>query len=298
MPGGQILMKTFSDKVAAITGAASGIGRALALELSRRGCHLALADRNAEELARTAEQVAASGIKVTTTVLDVSDRAAVFAWAAEAVREHGRVNLLFNNAGVGGATVAETVRIEDFEWLMNINFWGVVHGSQAFLPYLRASGEGALINISSLNGLMAMPTRGAYNASKFAVRGYTEALRMELELEDACVSVTCVHPGGIATNFAQQGRVDADVQRLTGESQELVRRSWGQMLQRTTPERAAVQILAGVSRRARRVLVGSDAWLMDKLVRVLGASYQVLLVRATRRLRARNLARQSRLPAG
>lgn len=285
-------MKTFAGRVAAITGAASGIGRALALELARRGCHLALADLDVEALARTAEQAAACGIKVTTTVLDVSDRAAMFAWAADAVREHGRVNLLFNNAGVGGATVAETVRIEDFEWIMNINFWGVVHGSQAFLPQLRASGEGALVNISSLNGLMAMPTRGAYNASKFAVRGYTEALRMELELEDACVSVTCVHPGGIATNFARQGRVDADVQRLTGESQDLAKRSWNQMLQRTTPEAAALQILAGVSRRARRVLVGSDAWLMDKLVRLLGAGYQVLLIRATRRLRARNLARQ------
>lgn len=180
-------MKQFANKVAAITGAGSGIGRALAMELAAVGCDLALSDISETGLKTTADQASAQGVKVTTTVLDVADRAAVYAWADQVVTDHGRVNLLFNNAGVALAAPAETTSQADFEWLMNINFWGVVYGTQAFLPHLRASGEGHVVNLSSLFGLIGMPTQASYCAAKFAVRGYTETLRMELEMEGAPV---------------------------------------------------------------------------------------------------------------
>ena len=195
-------MKSFEGKVAAITGAGSGMGRTLAVELARRGCHLALSDINEAGLVQTMKECVVHGVRVTLQRLDVSDRAAVFSWASQVSEDHGRINLIFNNAGVSLAAPAETAKIEDFEWIMGINFWGVVHGTQAFLPYLRASGDGHVINTSSLFGIIAMPTQGAYNASKFAVSGYTEALRMELEMEGVSVSATCVHPGGVATNIA------------------------------------------------------------------------------------------------
>lgn len=271
-------MRDFTDKVAAITGAGSGIGRALAQNLAAKGCHLALSDVNSEGLAETARLCETSGLKVTTAVLDVADRAAVFAWAEQVVAEHGRVNLIFNNAGVAHSTPAETARIEDFEWVMSINFWGVVHGTQAFLPHLRASGGGHVINLSSLFGLIAVPTQSTYNASKFAVRGFTEALRMELEMAQAPVSVTCVHPGGVATQIADSARVDPGVTALTGDSPEQARANARKAIQATTPAAAAQQILSGVQRNDRRVLVGPDARWLDRLQRLLGSgAYQPAL---------------------
>lgn len=278
-------MKAFRGKVAAITGAGSGIGRALALELAREGAALAVSDIDPAGLAETARQVAALGATCTTARLDVADRDAVFGWAADCVREHGRVNLAINNAGVALAAPAVTVRREDFEWLMGINFWGVVHGSQAFVPHLRASGEGHLVNISSIFGMVSMPTQSAYNASKFAVRGYTEALRMELELEGAAVGVTCVHPGGIATRIALSQRVDESIPGITGMDVDSFRRHGDRLIHRTMPDAAARKILAGVRRNASRVLVGPDARLMDIMARLLGAGYQRLMIRSVLRLR-------------
>lgn len=280
-------MKSFKDKVAAITGAASGMGRTLAVELARRGCHLALSDVNETELVRTAELASQHGVRVTLRKLDVADRAAVFAWADEVVRDHGRVNLVFNNAGVALTVPVEHAKISDFEWIMGINFWGVVHGTQAFLPHLRASGDGHIVNTSSLFGLMAIPTQGTYNATKFAVRGFTEALRMELEMEGACVSATCVHPGGIATNIAMAGKVDPAMEKLTGATIEQHKRRANKMISTTTAESAALQILTAVERNARRVLVGPDAKFLDKLVRLLGSTYQVLVIRQMRKLNSR-----------
>jgi len=278
-------MKDFKNKVAAITGAASGMGRSLALQLADRGCHLSLSDVNEVELARTAELARVKGVKVTTMRLDVADREAVQAWAAQSQADHGKVNLIFNNAGVSLAVPVESARIEDFHWLMNINFWGVVHGTQAFLPLLRASGEGHVINTSSLFGLLSMPTQGTYNASKFAVRGYTEALRMELEIEGAPVSATCIHPGGIATNIALAGRVDDSVQRITGSGVERFKKSANKAIQTTTADSAAAQIIKGVEQNARRVLVGPDAKMLDKLVRVTGAGYQKIFVGRARTMK-------------
>ena len=281
-------MKNFKNQVAAITGAASGMGRTLAVELAKRGCHLALSDVNELELAKTAELSGRHGVRVTITRLDVADRAAVFAWADQVAKDHGKVNLIFNNAGVALSANAGTVSIADFEWIMGINFWGVVWGTQAFLPHLKKSGDGHVVNTSSLFGLMSQPTQGTYNASKFAVRGYTEALRMELELEGAPVSATCVHPGGIATNIALAGKIDPALEKATGVSADTQRRRANKLINVTTAESAALQILTAVEKNARRVLVGPDARMLDKMVRLLGSWYQPLVMRQLKRMNAKS----------
>ena len=278
-------MKTFKNKVAAITGAASGMGRTLAVELARRGCHLSLSDVNEAGLSETAQMARRHGVKVTTTRLDVANREAVFAWADQTATDHGQVNLIFNNAGVSLTVNLDAVKQSDFDWIMGINFWGVVYGTQAFLPHLKKSGDGHVINTSSLFGLMAVPTQGTYNATKFAVRGYTEALRMELELAGEPVSATCVHPGGIATNIAKAGKFDDSMERVAGVSIDKQRKMADKMISTTTAESAALQILKAVENNERRVLVGPDARILDKLVRLMGSAYQVLIVRRLRRMR-------------
>lgn len=180
---------------------------------------------------------------------------------------------------------------------MNINFWGVVHGTQAFLPYLKSSGDGHVINTSSLFGIIAMPTQSAYNASKFAVRGFSEALRMELELSGAAVSVTTVHPGGVATNIATDGRVDDSIVALTGQTADAHRRQSNRLISVNTPENAAREILAAVAKNARRVLVGADARRMDRLARLLGSYYQVVVMRFVRQSQRRAAERANRRPA-
>ena len=269
-------MKNFNNKVAAITGAASGMGRTLALNLAAQGCHLALSDVNAKGLAETAQMVGKLGVKVTTAAVNVADRAQMEAWADQVVEDHGRVNLLFNNAGVALGATIDIVKPEDFEWIMGINFWGVVWGTKAFLPHLKAAGEGHIVNTSSLFGLLAVPTQGTYNASKFAVRGFTEALRQELDMEACGVSATCVHPGGIRTNIAMAARIDPSMAAKTGIDAEAARQRFDQLLNTTSADSAAKQILRAVQRNQRRVLVGPDAKFLDKVVRLFGASYQPL----------------------
>lgn len=272
-------MKDFKSKVAAITGAASGMGRTLALELAKRGCHLALSDVNESGLEETASMARGAGVKVTTCRLDVSQRDAVFAWADQVATDHGKVNLIFNNAGVALTVGLDAVKQSDFDWIMGINFWGVVYGTQAFLPHLKQSKDGHIINTSSLFGLMAVPTQGTYNAAKFAVRGYTEALRMELEIANCGVSATCVHPGGIATNIAKAGRIDPSIEKATGVSIEKHRKRADKLINVTTAESAALQILKAVENNERRVLVGNDAKFLDKIVRLLGSGYQSLVIK-------------------
>lgn len=275
-------MKSFKDKVAAITGAASGIGRALAVELAERGCHLALSDVNERGLAETAELCGKSGVKVTTAKVDVSDREAVNAWAAAVLADHGKVNLVFNNAGVALGATLEHVKPEDFQWIMGINFWGVVWGTQAFLPHLKAAGDGHIVNISSLFGLMSVPTQGTYNTSKFAVRGFTEALRQELDMDDCGVSATCVHPGGIRTNIAMSARIDEGIKARAGGDADAARKSFDKMLNITSAQSAARQILRAVEKNRRRVLVGNDAKMLDKMVRILGSWYQPITTYAAK----------------
>ena len=277
-------MKTFGNKTAAITGAGSGIGAALAMRLAADGCHLALSDVDAKGLEQTAEtirQKAPAG-RVTTTRLDVADREAVHAWADETVDKHGGVTLIFNNAGVALGSTIEAASYEDLEWIININLWGVIYGTKAFLPHLKASGEGHIINISSVFGLIGVPSQGAYNATKFAVRGWTEALRQELEIEGAPVSATSVHPGGIKTNIARSARFSG-MEGVTDMDEDSGKARFEKMFI-TTPDKAAATILKGVRRNARRVLIGPDAHAIDWISRLAPTGYQTLVARGTRRL--------------
>jgi short-subunit dehydrogenase len=281
-------VKEFGGKVAAITGAGSGIGRALAEELARRSCELALSDVDEAGLAETVLRCEQSEVKVTPTSLDVADRDAVFRWADQVVADHGKVNIIANNAGVALGATAAGQSLEDFEWLMNINFWGVVHGTQAFLPHLRDSGEGHIINISSVFGLISIPTQSAYNASKFGVRGFTDALRMELEIEPWGVSSTTIHPGGIKTNIARNARTDESMIIAGSDPDEVVQEF--DKLARTTPDKAARQILKAVERNRRRALIGPDAVLVDVISRLPAGLYQRLLVGQAKRQRAQRSA--------
>jgi NAD(P)-dependent dehydrogenase (short-subunit alcohol dehydrogenase family) len=270
-------MKSFENKVAAITGAGSGIGRGLAVELARQKCHLALSDVNEDGLRETIEMVRDSGIRMTSSRVDVSEREAVYAWADEVANEHGKVNLIFNNAGVALASTVERMSYEDFEWLMNINFWGVVHGTKAFLPHLKASGDGHVINISSVFGLAGIPTQSAYNSAKFAVRGFTESLRQELDMLQCGVSATSVHPGGIKTGIARASRIDPSISDL-GVSHVGTREKFEKTFI-TGADKAARVILDGVRRNNRRVLIGPDARIFDWVVRLLPSAYQRITVR-------------------
>ncbi|MCO1722282.1 SDR family NAD(P)-dependent oxidoreductase [Pseudomonas aeruginosa] len=279
-------MKSCENKVAAITGAGSGIGRALAVELGRQGCHLALADVNAAALEETRQLLASSGVRVSTAVVDVADREQVQAWADKAASEHGRVNLIFNNAGVAHAGTVEGSDYSEYEWIMNINFWGVVNGTKAFLPHLKASGNGHVVNVSSVFGLFAQPGMSAYNATKYAVRGFTESLRQELDMEDSGVSASCVHPGGIKTNIAKTARMNESMAKVTGQAPDKAREQFNDQLLRTTPEKAAQVILRGVQRDSRRILIGTDAHAIDVMLRLAPVLYQ-RLVTASMRLAAR-----------
>lgn len=269
-------MKEFRGKVCVITGAGSGIGRALALELASRGARLAISDINQDSVGETAEAARARGVEVEPYELDVSSREAVFGHAAAVRERFGTVNLVINNAGVAVSKNLLDMPLEDFEWLMGINFWGVVYGTKAFLPELIASGDGHLVNISSVFGIVAVPTQSAYNAAKFGVRGFTEAVRQELLIAGHPVKVSCVHPGGVKTNIARSARSDNE------SPDELAQRF--DRIAFTSPERAAEIILEGVRRNRGRIFVGRDARVLDLMQRTLGVGYQQLVYRATARL--------------
>ena len=270
-------MKTVQGKVAAITGAGSGIGRATAKLLARKGCHVAISDVNEQGLAETEALCRQSGVKVISSRVDVAQRAEVEAWAAQATRELGGVHIIINNAGVALGATIEDMRYEDFEWLMNINFWGVVHGTKAFLPHLKAAGDGHIVNISSVFGLIGVPTQGAYNAAKFAVKGFTEALCQELEVEGLPIGVTSVHPGGIKTNIARNARLTARKGWVDEQANSDFEKAFA-----TSPEVAAENILQAILKNRRRQLIGTDAVLIDLVQRALPTLYQTLLVAGAR----------------
>ena len=264
-------------RTAVVTGAGGGIGRAIAVSLARRGCHLALADIDEAGMEGTSDMARGRGVRVTRHRLDVADRAAVADFPARVAAEHPGVDVLVNNAGVALGGTFEQVSEEDFEWLFEFNFWGVVRMTRAFLPALRESGDARVVNLSSLFGLVAPPEQAAYAASKFAVRGFSEALRHELR--GSGVGVTVVHPGGVATSISEKARAPAGV---SAEEVERRREQFRKLL-RLPPEVAGETIVRGIERRQARVLVGSDAKLISVIARVLPVSYwKVIALRAGR----------------
>jgi NADP-dependent 3-hydroxy acid dehydrogenase YdfG len=263
-------MEGFAGKVAVVTGAGSGIGQALAVELARSGAKLAISDIDTNGLAQTGERLKAIGAPVKADRLDVTEREAFLAYA-DAVNEHfGKVNQIYNNAGIAFTGDIEVSQFKDIERVMDVDFWGVVNGTKAFLPHLIASGDGHVVNISSIFGLFAVPGQAAYNSAKFAVRGFTEALRQEMALAGHPVKVTCVHPGGIKTAIARNATAAEGLD--AAELAEL----FDKRLASTSAQRAARIILEAVHKNKARVLVGPDAKALDLVVRLTGSGYQRL----------------------
>ncbi|HYB80281.1 MAG TPA: SDR family NAD(P)-dependent oxidoreductase [Mycobacterium sp.] len=263
-------MQGFAGKVAVVTGAGSGIGQALAVELGRSGAKLAISDVDTEGLAQTEERLKAIGAPVKADRLDVTEREAFLAYA-DAVNEHfGKVNQIYNNAGIAFTGDVEVSQFKDIERVMDVDFWGVVNGTKAFLPHLIASGDGHVINISSVFGLFAVPGQAAYCSAKFAVRGFTETLRQEMAAAGHPVAVTTVHPGGIKTAIARNATAAEGLDQ--GELANL----FDKRLAKTSPQRAAQIILDAVRRKKARVLVGADAKVLDIVVRLTASGYQQL----------------------
>jgi NADP-dependent 3-hydroxy acid dehydrogenase YdfG len=272
-------MEGFAGKVAAVTGAGSGIGQALALELGRSGASLAISDVDLEGLAKTEEQLKAIGAPVRSDRLDVTEREAFHIYADHINERFGKVNQIYNNAGIAYTGDVDITAFKDIERVMDVDFWGVVNGTKAFLPHLVASGDGHVINVSSLFGLLSVPGQAAYNSAKFAVRGFTEALRQEMVLNREPVKVTSIHPGGIKTAIARNG--------LTAEGVDPAAQSkvFDKRLASTTPQRAAEIILDGVRKNKARVLVGQDAVVLDLIVRITGSHYQRLFAPVVGRMK-------------
>lgn len=272
-------MKSLDGKVVVITGAGSGIGRELAVLAARRGALLAISDWNAEGLAETVDLAKAAGAReLRSDVLDVADRGAMGTYAAAVAEQFGTVNMVVNNAGVTVTGDFEDMEYQDFDWIVGINFLGVVNGTKEFLPHLIASGDGSVVNISSLFGLISMPGQTAYNATKYAVRGFTEALREEMLVNRHPVTVTCVHPGGIKTGIARHGR------KTRGQDGAAIDSLFEKKLARMSPEKAARIILdAAVAGKARQ-LVGLDAHLVHHFAKLTGSRYQDVVARIAGRI--------------
>jgi NAD(P)-dependent dehydrogenase (short-subunit alcohol dehydrogenase family) len=275
-------MSFLSDGMAVVTGAGSGIGRALAQQLAAAGSALALADIDEAGLLETAQSLEKKSALVTTHVLDVADEAGVRSFAEGVSAKHGRVTLLINNAGVALEGTFEEISLDDFRWLMNINFWGTVYGVKYFLPILKREKRSHIVDISSVFGLIAPAGQPAYSASKFAVRGFTECLRHELA--GTSVRVACVHPAGIRTAIARRARIGAGVNRA-GLHEKVAR---FEKFFRVSPEEAAARILRGVNRSEPRILIGTDAYRIDVLQRLRPGTYWKTLSRKYEKLVAKS----------
>jgi len=270
-------MTAIRGSACAVTGAASGIGRALALELAARGADLALADRDEAGLQAVAAEIAkTSPRKVSVHAVDVAEPGQIAAFAQSAVAAHPGLNIVINNAGVALMGLFNEVEQAQMEWLMNINFWGVVHGTRAFLPHLALRPEAHIVNLSSIFGIIAPPGQAAYCAAKFAVRGFSESLRHELQMAGSPVKLSVVHPGGVATNIARSSRSGAGMTDNARRAQSIERFD---AMAKTTPAAAALRIIAGIERNQPRILIGNDARFMDLLQRIRPATYWNVLAR-------------------
>ncbi len=271
-------MTAIPGSVAAVTGAASGIGRALALEFSARGCDLALADRDEAGLQTVAAEIAKAqpSRKVSVHRVDVSEPREIEAFAQAATSAHPGLNILVNNAGVALLGQFNEIDQAEMDWLMNINFWGVVHATRAFLPHLSLRPEAHIVNLSSLFGIIAPPGQTAYAAAKFAVRGFSESLRHELQMAASPVKLSVVHPGGVSTNIVRNSRAGVGVTDNARRAEVIERFD---TVAKTPPTAAALRIIAGIEKNAPRILIGNDARLMDLLQRVMPGTYWSVLAR-------------------
>ncbi|WP_328856272.1 SDR family NAD(P)-dependent oxidoreductase [Williamsia herbipolensis] len=267
-------MKTLAGKTVVVTGAGSGIGRSLAVQLAGKGARLALSDVNLDAVSETVALCGKAGAEAAPFTVDVADRDAVYAHAEDVRSRFGGANVIINNAGVSLSASIVDMTWDDFDWIMGIDFWGVAHGTKAFLPDLIASGDGHVVNVSSVFGLMSIPAQSAYNAAKFAVRGFTGSLRQEMISAGHNVGVTCVHPGGIKTGIVRNGRQSGEF------AQDLkVKDDNFQKIAFTRPETAAKKIIKGIEKNKPKVLIGPDARLFDALPRLLGGRYQDVMAR-------------------
>jgi short-subunit dehydrogenase len=282
-------MTQINGSAAAVTGAASGIGRALALELAARGCDLALADRDEAGLQSVAAEIAKTHPrKVSTHRVDVGEPAQIAAFADAASAAHPKLNIVINNAGVALLGQFNEIEQAQIEWLFNINFWGTVHGTRAFLPILAKQPQAHIVNLSSIFGIIAPPGQTAYCAAKFAVRGFSESLRHELAMANSPVRLSVVHPGGVATNIARNSRTGTGVSDNARRAQSIDRFD---AVAKTTPPAAAQRIILGIEKNQPRILIGNDAWFMDLLQRFRPATYWAPL--AKRLEKAMNAAKVS-----
>jgi short-subunit dehydrogenase len=270
-------MTAIRGAAAAVTGAASGIGRALALELAARGCDLALADRDEAGLRSVAAEIAkAHSRKITVHRVDVGDPRQIEEFAQAAISGHPGLNIVVNNAGVALLGQFSEIDQAQMDWLMNINFWGVVHSTRAFLPHLARQREAHIVNLSSIFGIVAPPGQTAYAAAKFAVRGFSEALRHELQTAASPIKLSVVHPGGVATNIARNSRTGTGMTDNARRVQSIERFD---AVAKTTPKAAALRIITGIEKNQPRILIGNDARFMDLLQRLRPATYWAPMAR-------------------
>jgi NAD(P)-dependent dehydrogenase (short-subunit alcohol dehydrogenase family) len=274
------VVEDLRERVAVVTGAAGGLGRALAVYLASSGCRVALCDIDGVGLENTRSACEKLGATATGRVLDVSHGDDVFTWAQQVADQHGAVHLVFNNAGTTLVATVKNLTLDEIRWLMGVNFWGVVHGTKAFLPYLEAAGGGHIVNVSSAFGMIGNPGQSAYTVSKFAVRGFTETLSIELGVEGSSVQAHVVHPGGIATGIARNARMGEH--QVADLPREEMLAEFDRMA-RTTADKAARVIVEGVRRGKRRIVVGMDARAISTLQRLLPKSYQRLVEIGVRR---------------
>jgi short-subunit dehydrogenase len=270
-------MTTIRGSAAAVTGAASGIGRALALELAARGCDLALADRDEAGLQATAAEIGrACSQQLTVHRVDVSEPQQIAEFAQAAIAAHPGLNIVVNNAGVALLGHFDEIDQAQMDWLMDINFWGVVHSTRAFLPHLARQREAHIVNLSSIFGVVAPPGQTAYAAAKFAVRGFSESLRHELQMAASPVRLSVVHPGGVATNIVRNSRAGTGVTDNARRAQTIERFD---AVAKTTPAAAALRIIVGIEKNRPRILIGNDARFMDLLQRFRPGTYWAVLAR-------------------
>jgi short-subunit dehydrogenase len=270
-------MTLIAGSATAVTGAASGIGRALAIELAARGADLALADRDEAGLHGVAAEIARiHRVKVTTHHIDMGVPEQIAEFAQAAIAAHPALNILINNAGVALLGRFDEIDQAQMDWLININFWGVVHATRAFLPHLATRREAHIVNLSSIFGIVAPPGQTAYAAAKFAVRGFSESLRHELQMAGSPVRLSVVHPGGVATNIVRNSQSGSGVTDNARRAESIERFD---RIAKTTPKDAASRIIKGIEKNQPRILIGNDARMMDILQRLRPGTYWNVMAR-------------------